>query len=573
MKKTRKYMISWNYIYFRDQGTPSEIRCRSGPRYITSTMDKKYQPRVYASAHALNRYLSDKILVNQSKRKLSDTEIETLALGLGFITTEPLKNDRESENDAIQTDLYKRRVNIGLFFDNLEAENTATTRTKPAQPQTNKGHLAGLVPSTWTPKERSWSSDPQVRDHLKCLTGGPFRDQRGDSKNLTHPDILDAIKRLAGDQNIHILPADKGGATVIWQAADYDREALRQLTCLNNYEEIDPDVYEQRVTKLQQTCCDHANWLFYKRERNITKNERDAILNSPALGSPIYFLPKIHKEERKDTGTFAGRPIVATHSATVHLIDKYITKLTAPLLKLIPGSLIDSTHFMNTLPTGTLPPGSKLVTSDVTGLYPSIPQLEGIEATKQVYEWLLPKLREHCQTNGLLRPPNTETFGILLTTVLTNSYISFKKQRFFHQRTGTAMGMCVSVFFANCFMFKLTQLPIEHPPEWLLTFVRFIDDLFLIITSDCCQETLASFFLSISSEAIQYETAEPYTQIPMLDLLVSISPPEHGPIVISPYRKETAADTFVHYKSNHPPSTIRSIPYAQMLRLRRPEDV
>ena len=56
----------------------------------------------------------------------------------------------------------------------------------------------------------------------------------------------------------------------------------------------------------------------------------------------IYFLPKIHKEKRADTGTFAGRPITVALGGLLKSIDAFPAHLTAPLLPRIPGSLTDT---------------------------------------------------------------------------------------------------------------------------------------------------------------------------------------------------------------------------------------
>lgn len=47
--------------------------------------------------------------------------------------------------------------------------------------------------------------------------------------NQTPNEIIVEMGRLVYDTEIHILPADKGRNTVIWNTREYDTEAERQL--------------------------------------------------------------------------------------------------------------------------------------------------------------------------------------------------------------------------------------------------------------------------------------------------------------------------------------------------------
>lgn len=70
-------------------------------------------------------------------------------------------------------------------------------------------------------------------------------------------------------------------------------------------------------------------------------------------------------------------------------------------------------------------------------------------------------------------------FQEMLGTVLQNSYFSFENKKFYKQITDTAMGMCVSVFFANAYMYHVTRRLIKNPPTEIVTFLRYIDNSYL----------------------------------------------------------------------------------------------
>lgn len=83
-------------------------------------------------------------------------------------------------------------------------------------------------------------------------------------------------------------------------------------------------------------------------------------------GFHIYILPKPHlKGINKRTGTFYGKPMVATHSAKIHLMDKYITAITTPLLKRIPVSFKDTGDLLQKLPEKAKSDRTKISTANV----------------------------------------------------------------------------------------------------------------------------------------------------------------------------------------------------------------
>ena len=297
---------------------------------------------------------------------------------------------------------------------------------------------------------------------------------------------------------------------------------------------------------------------------NITKNEEEAIIKSPSKPSPIYYLPKIHKKYNKESNTFAGRPIVATYNCVTHLLDKYLTEITAPLLSRIPGSLMDTTDLLKKLPS-CVPKNCFILTSDVNALYPSIPWSPGIEAATNFYVEQLEYLKDFFKKRNKLEPPNATFFKAILKFILENSIIHFQNNRFFHQKLGTAMGMCVSVYFANTYMYQITRKHIDNPPPYIHAFYRYIDDI-LLLTSGSEEQTV-EFFRDITNEFITYESSSQTNMAEFLDLKTIIN--KHNEIETELYSKPTSTPFFLHAKSSHPLHTIASIPYAQLLRIRR----
>lgn len=481
-------------------------------------------------------------MINQTNTKLSDKAAEVLCLGLNFIPSRKLVKERINKplNKLIsdinkQIVLYKRKVT------------------------SNRGWLSRIIKSEWIPDEQTWTLDDRIIPLLNKLSDPEER-----INPVLHNDVLTTLEKLQTRSDIHILKADKGRNTVIWSTTDYDKEAGRQLADSSTYCELSENEYKSELRKIKYECSEMAENLLALNL--ISPEEDEAIQKRQATGAEIYFLPKIHKEIQKDSKTFPGRPIVATFSSVTYLLDKYITEITGHLIRLIPGSLIDTQDFLNRLPVQPLPESATLVTADVSSLYPNIPWEEGINASTQFYKENYSTLTSKAIELKKKKPPQPNLFNRLLRLVLTNSMITFKNKRFFKQIRGTAMGCCISVYFANCYMFSITKNLINNGPSWLISFLRFIDDLFFICTlKDKSQ--IDNLIQSISNENIKYEVSAPGKIQNFLDTTITLT--GKGVILFAPYSKETASGAYLHPSSTHPKHTIVASPYAQLLRIRR----
>ena len=407
---------------------------------------------------------------------------------------------------------------------------------------------------------RAWVTDPTALEQLQLIAEG-F--PRAPLSSLD-PILWKALTDLRDDPHIYITPADKGGTLVIWRSIEYEREANRQLSDVRTYREISQEMADEYLLQLGSLRRELTNHLLMKKW--ITKREASAIYGSPCEAAPIYFLPKIHKGLNPRSNTFPGRPIVSTIKSTLHLLDKYLANITASLLTEIPGSLRDTMHLLSLLPTAEVPADATLLAVDVNALYPSIPWEEGVQASiefyKLKYTWLLAKAARE----GTLDPPDPQTFGLILRTILENSVISYKGSRFFHQIKGTSMGACISVYFANCYMWKVTESILTDPPPFIKLFLRFIDDILILSTGR--PEQIDETLRSISNDNITYSSSIPGRQTEFLDLLITIND-RTSLIETAPFSKPSASPSYLHAKSMHPHHLIKSIPFAQLIRLRR----
>ena len=517
------------------------------PKYVKK-FSAHYWPRFFKSPRAFRVVLSGNILINQTSFYLSDSDIELLCLGLNFIPPPNVSFDEFSNTFETAYDKWSRAIDTALYFH----DNPSTNR---------KGWLHSEISSSWDPPLGSWRSDSRVLDAKDELLGVLRPDNFGSRES-----VFDCIARLQSEHSIHILKADKGRSVVIWSAEDYDKEAMRQLGDTKSYAQLPHDLYLRRLELATSDCKDYAQTLF--DHGCFTSRERDAFLKiEPGNGSAFYMLPKIHKSANP-FGCFFGRPIVATFSNPIHLIDKYLANITSPLLHLIPGSLIDTSDLLTRLKK--LPPLSAkaaIVTADIDSMYPNIPWKEGIEASVEVYTKFLPELRKHAIDRQLPAPPSVALFADLLTFVLNNSLIHFKNKNFFHQQTGTAMGMCISVFFANAYMYIVSRDLIEKENSKVILFVRYIDDI-LVIFNDASDVDVKLFFRDITNDYMRYTIDRLALEQNFLDVTVMINQTTFK-VETKPYWKKTASGSFLHPATCHPPHTLKSLPYSQFLRLYR----
>ena len=116
----------------------------------------------------------------------------------------------------------------------------------------------------------------------------------------------EAIKALAKDDSIVILPADKGRTTVILNKQDYHNKVKALLDDTNTYEKLTSDPTRAIKNKLIQTL---KEWRKEERIHNYLYNQ----LYPTAENVPkFYGLPKIHKKD------VPLRPIVSSIGSVMY---------------------------------------------------------------------------------------------------------------------------------------------------------------------------------------------------------------------------------------------------------------
>ena len=127
------------------------------------------------------------------------------------------------------------------------------------------------------------------------------------------------------------------------------------------------------------------------------------------------------------------------------------------MISRISSYIRDTTDFLNKLHNlPHLPPGSLLVTLDVSSLYTNIPHDEGVAACEEALnsrELLIPRTADLCRLIKLILSTNSFTFN----------------EEYYLQVHGTAMGTRMAPSYANLFMGKLEQ-QFLHTQERVLSY-------------------------------------------------------------------------------------------------------
>ena len=479
-------------------------------------------------------------ILNDAGIQITPGLSEILQKGLSFIPT----STPNTQSNSTSLERLRRTLNISLHW---RLHENPTQRKSLVSRHWNTG---------WNP--------PQYFQHTLAWDEA----LAALNKKTQHPENISsngrkALKDLEKATDFYVMKADKGGKTVTWSRENYLKEAKRQLSDPNVYVELDANAVTDTLNQIRHERDALANLLLLGK--HITPTDHKNFQERPAKASAIYFLPKIHKDKRADTGTFPGRPILAAMASTTKDIDLFLSFLTAPLLQRIPGSLQDTTALINDLEAlDNLPTSSLLFSADVVNLYPSIPWTEGITSATKFYAKNHHILSQRATETNTLQPPSPRLFKQLLTLVITRNVLHLQNSNWYQQISGTAMGCSISVYFANTFMFYRTEKLVRNPPEDLLYFGRYIDDLIGIWKGN--KEDIIPTLNTITDEALALTFVISDAPLEALDLKLTLI---NGRVNCELFRKPTEGHQYVHHTSMHPPALLKSIPFSQLLRIRR----
>ncbi|XP_078525602.1 uncharacterized protein LOC144798546 [Lissotriton helveticus] len=524
-------------------------------------------------------------VVNLTNKRLTEAELEVLSLGLTFCPS----NDLEYTQTRIDLFRFTRKLKLHKHFKmrphlrstkrgpKVNEMDILSAKDLPAiealedlrleqdlqQEQTNlsiaqRAVLQGVEQereeSTFKPASTFVPQTPW--DAIDVFTEAMKRDLTAYRKskpsiltnNITE-DQRQALKGLMNEESIIIKPSDKGGNVVLMSRELYRAEALRQLADNNYYRECTNAVYQTSIMRYDALV---QKWY---NQNMLGKDENLFLRNHTPMLPTFYHLPKLHKDMEKPP----GRPIISSIGSLTENMSRFVDNILFPLVIKLESYIRDTKDFLTKIQELTWNSGYLLMVLDITSLYTRIDHGQGLEAIKHALGQR--PMKYACHNQMILE---------FTEFCLTNNIFLFEDQMYI-QTSGTAMGTCFAPSYANLFVgWWEEQVPRSctagTETGQVKSWYRYIDDLFIVWDGgmDSAEEFIR--ILNLNDLNLHFSGSVSPVRAEYLDLRVYI---EDNQMHTTLHRKDTAGNSTLFASSSHPTPLKNSIPYGELLRIRR----
>nr|VZI36621.1 unnamed protein product [Spirometra erinaceieuropaei] len=340
----------------------------------------------------------------------------------------------------------------------------------------------------------------------------------------------DALKELRADNDLVIVPADKGRSTVVLERTDYNQKAKSLLEDRQSYVPCESNPMKTLTREIKATL------LAIENSGAISPIDRRMARAQETALARFYGLPKVHKEGAP------LRPIVSLKGTPTYGLAKWLFQRLKFLTSDSNTTVSSSAQFLEKLKGVSLLPSDIMVSFDVTSLFTSIPQDMAVETI----ELLLREKYDETE-NRLGHAQIIQLLKFCLTT-----YFTFDGT-IYEQVKGTPMGSRISGLIAEAVLQRLESLVFRHhrPKFW----ARYVDDTFVVIERDqvlTFKQQLNAVFPDIQFTMEEEEN----NQLAFLDVLVCRK--DCGGLKTKVFRKATNTTQILNFNSNHPISHKRS---------------
>lgn len=383
------------------------------------------------------------------------------------------------------------------------------------------------------------SATPQlaedVADQFRSEASAALKTVKQIKPNTTR-DERKALIALKKEENLKILPADKGNATVLLNKVDYSQK-IQDVLKAGKYTLLKKDPTKSYESKIEKTLRKHKAFLTDKQRKLLTPHHS----KTPHM----YGLPKIHK------AGIPMRPIVSSRDSPSRELCRFLLPILKPLSGNTDSHVTNTKHFVEITKEMQITDTDMLVSFDVESLFTNIP----VNETLTIIETRLNndntlKSRTKLPVNVIME---------LLKLCTESNYFELEGQ-FYRQDEGMAMGSPLSPIFANIFMEDFEQKAIAsarlQPKVWL----RYVDDVFAVWShGDDKLDEFNEHLNNISPNIKLTTEIEQDNKLAFLDVNVI---KDSTTLKTEVFRKKTHTGRYLNYKSNHCESVKESVAYS-----------
>ena len=265
----------------------------------------------------LQQFKFKSLIVNLSKRSITETEKSVLELGLTFCPSQKNFNKEQLSTDFFH---FIRRLKLREhFFRSPSSYDNENIRTDE-----RSEHKWKASNKYWYPEELQINRSEGLLKFIDNVTKDLKKHLKTNEKkiwNNLNTDQCKALLDLSNDKSIVIKPADKGCAIVVMDPETYENHCLQTLSDPNFYEELPSDPnpsYRSQIDEIIDSL---------KDENIVNKLEADK-MKEGCRTLCFYDLPKIHK----DFVIFPPlRPICSGFNSCTAKISEFVDAFLKPL--------------------------------------------------------------------------------------------------------------------------------------------------------------------------------------------------------------------------------------------------
>ena len=258
-----------------------------------------------------------------------------------------------------------------------------------------------VVSSVEAVLSRQHELSESTKDNIRSRVTSTLQSASLPNSNLT-TDEQRALKRLKTDQNIVILPADKGRVTVVMDKTNYNDKMDSLANDKKTYEVLKRDPTPALQRKLNNKL------LTLKKTDKIDFRRYNRLRCSVPQPPKLYGLPRLQKPN------IPMRPIVSFCGSPTYQLSKYLTNVLKPLTDESRHKLQSTENFIDAIKMIQIPDDHKLVSFDVKSLFTSIPLQLALDCTENAIKNSTAEL-----------PLPTDDIMDLLNLCLTSTYFQY----------------------------------------------------------------------------------------------------------------------------------------------------